>query len=163
MKKILVSTRTLSALALILMEALILVEIVGRKLFNWSTMMVDEYSAYFFCAIFLGLGYTLIAGRHIRVSVLISRLSPANLRKVNIFCFFTGTSIMAYATYTLGLLCWKNFDAGAIAMTPIATPLFIPQTVMFIGALVFTIALFIQGIAIVKRESVGTEDLKMGM
>ena len=145
------------------MEALILVEIVGRKVFNWSTMMADEYSAYLFCAMFLGFGYTLVAGRHIRVTVLLSRFSPANLRRFNIFCYFTGTLIMAYATYTLGLLCWKNFDAGAIALTPIATPLFIPQTVMFIGAVVFTITMFTQGISVVKHKSVGTEDLKAGM
>lgn len=163
MKKVFSSSRALSVLALFLMEALILVEIVGRKLFAWSTKMADEYSAYLFCALFLGMGFTLIVGRHIRVNILVSRLSPANFWKVNVICYLLGTSIMAYATYTLGLLCWKTFDAGAIALTPMATPLFIPQSAMFLGCLVFTIAMFFQSIAILRRKEIGTEDLKAGM
>jgi len=163
MKTVLTLGRTLSGVMLVLMELLILVEIVGRKIFNWSTLMADEYSAYFFCAMFLGLGYTLVEGRHVRISIIISRLRPAALRILNAACLFIGTVLMGYATYYLGVLTWKNFQTHAIALTPRATPLFIPQAVVFLGTLLLTITLLTQGIAVARKRLAADEDLKAGL
>ncbi len=73
----------LSSVFMILIVALILLEIFLRTFFKTSTLISDEYSAYFFVAVvMLGLSYTFKENGHIRITIILSRLSP-KLEKIS--------------------------------------------------------------------------------
>ena len=67
----------LSALSMIVIVTLIVVEIVCRSLFGVSTMVSDEFSGYLMVTtVMAGLGYTLETNSHIRITILLVKLSP---------------------------------------------------------------------------------------
>lgn len=92
-------------------------------------------------ASFLALAGTLRHGGHIRVTLLIHRLRPENRRTVELWALFVAFLFAAYFTWYAFALTLESFafDDRADGMVP--TPLWVPQLVMAIGALVLTIAL----------------------
>ena len=132
----------IAAVILGLMTILILVEIFIWNLFQKTTLIADEYSAYGLAAIiFLGAGYCLKEKGHIRITLVLGFL-PAKLSR---FITFAATMI---TTAFMGYLWWYLFKMVKSAIryestsgTLTNTPLWIPQAVMLIGAGVFFIQL----------------------
>lgn len=131
-----------SAVLLGLMTVLILAEITLWNLFERTTLIADEYSAYGLAAIiFLGAGYCLKEKGHIRITLILGFL-PATAARV-ITCAAT-----CVTTVFMGYLWWYLFKMVQSAMryestsgTLTNTPLWIPQTVMLAGAAMFFIQL----------------------
>ena len=138
----------------VLTTLLILTEIVGRRLFNWSTLIEDEYSGYLTVAIgFFGLAYTLKTEGHVRVNVLISRLSPGKSKRLDGFCSLIACAFISYFAWCSFELVWTSLSNLTISPTPTETPIFIPQLPIFLGLLLFAIALFARGIANIIGET----------
>lgn len=131
-----------SAVLLGLMTLLILIEILLWNTVEKTTLVADEYSAYGLAAIiFLGSGYCLKERGHIRITLVLGLL-PAKLARW-ITCLATATT-----TVFMGYLWWRLFKMVASTMryettsgTLTNTPLWIPQTLMLIGAACFLIQL----------------------
>jgi TRAP-type C4-dicarboxylate transport system permease small subunit len=129
-----------SAVILALMTLLILVEILLWNTVEKTTLIADEYSAYGLAAIiFLGAGYCLKEKGHIRITLVLGLLPPTLARWIT--CLATaGTSVF------MGYLWWRLFKMVASTVryqttsgTLTNTPLWIPQTLMLIGAACFMI------------------------
>ena len=128
----------ISAVILGLMTILILLEIFLWNTIEKTTLIADEYCAYGLAAIiFLGAGYCLKEKGHIRITLLLGFL-PEKLSRI-ITCVATGLT-----TIFMGYLWWYLFKMVRSAMrynstsgTLTNTPLWIPQTVMLIGAAFF--------------------------
>jgi len=152
-------TAKISAVILGLMTLLILVEIFIWNLFQKTTLIADEYSAYGLAAIiFLGAGYCLKEKGHIRITLILGFLPQKTAR----FITFGATGV---TTVFMGYLWWYLFKMVKSAIryestsgTLTNTPLWIPQAIMLIGAAVFFIQLVAMGIktfqAIKTREEV---------
>lgn len=127
-----------SAVILGLMTVLILVEILLWNTVEKTTLIADEYSAYGLAAIiFLGAGYCLKERGHIRITLVLGLL-PDKLARV-ITCAATGVT-----TIFMGYLWWRLFKMVASTLryqttsgTLTHTPLWMPQTLMLIGAACF--------------------------
>jgi TRAP-type C4-dicarboxylate transport system permease small subunit len=132
----------IAAVCLGLMTVLILVEIFLWNVFTKTTLIADEYCAYGLAAIiFLGAGYCLKEKGHIRITLVLGFL-PSRLAAV-ITCAAT-----ALTTIFMGYLWWYLFKMVSAAYrydstsgTLTNTPLWIPQTVMLIGAAGFLVQL----------------------
>jgi TRAP-type C4-dicarboxylate transport system permease small subunit len=145
----------ISAVFLGLMTVLILVEILLWNTLEKTTLIVDEYCAYGLAAIiFLGAGYCLKEKGHIRITLVLGFL-PQKLNRV-ITCGAT-----ALTTVFAGYLWWYLFKMVASAYryestsgTLTNTPLWIPQTIMLIGAGCFVLQL--AGTTLKTFRAIGT-------
>jgi len=130
----------ISAVTLGLMTILILVEIFLWNIFEKTTLIADEYCAYGLAAIiFLGAGYCLKEKGHIRITLVLGLLPE----KVSRIITFLGSGV---TTIFMGYLWWYLFKMvkatvhyNSTSGTLTNTPLWIPQSIMLIGAACFLI------------------------
>jgi len=113
---------------------IILTEVIARSFFNFSTLIADEYSSYFFVGLaYLGWSYILRREKHIRVRILLSRLSPSRQKVLNIVCSAIACAFLSYFSLYSLRFAMESYSTGTTAPTPAETPLFIPQSVLFVG------------------------------
>ncbi len=133
----------ISAGILGLMTLLILVEIGLWNLFEKTTLIADEYSAYGLAAIiFLGAGYCLKEKGHIRITLVLGFL-PGKVERAIVFVATSVTTIfMGYLWWYLLKMVMSAFRYGSTSGTLTNTPLWIPQALMLVGAACFFLQLF---------------------
>lgn len=130
----------LSAVMLGLMTVLILVEIFLWNVFEKTTLIADEYCAYGLAAIiFLGAGYCLKEGGHIRITLVLSFLPERLTRVVTFLATCLTTVFMGYVWWYLFKMVRSTFRYDSTSGTLTNTPLWIPQTLMLAGAACFLI------------------------
>ena len=139
------SVIALIAAAVILVYAVshILLETILRSIFDKSTHVLDEFIGFAVLSItFLSLAWTLRAEGMIRVNMLTERL-PEQARN------WLEAIVALYATAFVGYFCTfllrnfnKNWKRGAVSESVAEVPLWIPDLIVLIGAvlLVFQLA-----------------------
>lgn len=133
----------LSAVVLGLMTLLILVEIFLWNLFEKTTLIADEYSAYGLAAIiFMGAGYCLKEKGHIRITLVLGFLPGLTARVITFISTSATTVFMGYLWWYLFKMVQSSIRYESTSGTLTHTPLWIPQTVMLVGAGCFFIQLF---------------------
>lgn len=90
---------------------------------------------------FLALASTLKHGVHIRVTVVIGLLPPRAHRVLNIIVGAAVAALFAFAAWHAVLLAVDSFEVGSVSYGIVPVPLWIPQAVMALGLIVFTVAL----------------------
>jgi TRAP-type C4-dicarboxylate transport system permease small subunit len=149
----------ISAVILGLMTVLILVEIFIWNLFQKTTLIADEYSAYGLAAIiFLGAGYCLKEKGHIRITLILGFLPPRATRIITFVATMITTAFMGYLWWYLFKMIQSTLRYESTSGTLTHTPLWIPQTLMLMGAGIFFIQLIATSIktcqAIKTREEI---------
>lgn len=130
--------------ATLTLSILITVEVLGRKLFNFSFQGVDEIGGYVLAiGVSFSLAYSLIMRANTRVDVLVNKL-PSVPRAL--FNLAAALLIAAFAVF----LCWQSYAAlsetiefDSHASTPLQTPLWIPQSIWVIGFALFALTAFV--------------------
>ncbi|HSP57738.1 MAG TPA: TRAP transporter small permease [Halomonas sp.] len=143
----------LSAACLILICTLITTQIIGRIIDRIAMAIggdriglaipgLAEVSGFLLVgASFLGLAYTFVNGAHIRVTLLIGRL-PMHLRVyVEAFCLAVSLALCLYLAWYLYWLIADSIAFGETSYGLISIPLWIPQSAMLLGVLLFCLAL----------------------
>ncbi|MBN2034819.1 MAG: TRAP transporter small permease subunit [Deltaproteobacteria bacterium] len=124
-------------------------EVVSRYVFGKPTLWASELMIYF-CAILyiLGAAWTLQVGRHVKIDMLYSKVSPRGQRVLDIFTF-------PFFTLYMGLLLWVGFEfamqsmlIGETSGTPWDPPIYPIKILFFIGVLM----LLMQGLAKLIRD-----------
>lgn len=131
----------LAALCLVAILVLIVLQMVAR----WTGEIfpgAQEYAGYCMAAAsFLAFAHALNRGSHIRVSLVLNALPAKARRVVDVWCFAVGAALMWYFVwYGVRFVYW-SWRFNDVSQGPDATPLFIPQTAMLVGAFVFALAL----------------------
>ena len=131
----------LAALFLVGTLAMVLVGVAGRLL-DFHVPGTDAYAGYCMAgAGFLALAHTLKRGEHIRVTLIVERLTGTARRALMLWTFAAGAVLaMLFAWYSTRL-AWQSFDFHDISTGNDATPLWIPQLTMAVGTVIFAIAL----------------------
>ncbi len=130
----------ISGVMLGLMTLLILLEIFLWNTFNKTTFIADEYSAYGLAAvIFLGAGYCLKEKGHIRITLVLGFLPEKLSRVITFIATGITTGFMGYLWWYLFKMVGATVRYSSTSGTLTNTPLWIPQTVMLVGATSFTI------------------------
>ncbi|OGB23438.1 MAG: C4-dicarboxylate ABC transporter substrate-binding protein [Burkholderiales bacterium RIFCSPLOWO2_02_FULL_57_36] len=101
----------------------------------------DMYAGYAMAACgFLALAHTLKRGEHIRVSLILQAVSVRSRRKLEIWSLFAASILAgAFAFYSIKL-AYQSWEFHDISTGNDATPLWIPQIAMGVGAIVLFIA-----------------------
>ncbi len=132
----------LSQVALIVMIAVIAVDIVTRSVFNFSFEVADEVGGYMLVALaFFSLSVCQANDGFHRVTFLLD-LMPERGRLLARIVF----DVVTIALVVLLLIQFWNFASSSLkfsaaAPTYLATPLWVPQSAMALGALGFILAL----------------------
>lgn len=125
-------------LGLIVVAFLVTLEVVLRKVFLIGLSMATEVSAYVLAVgTAWAYGYALLQRNHVRVDALV-RLLPRRL------LVWVDLLALVALTWFAGLLVWYGYGVLAAslardsrAMTPLATPMWIPQGLWLLGLAVF--------------------------
>jgi TRAP-type C4-dicarboxylate transport system permease small subunit len=150
-------TVKLSALVLGLMTGLILLEIFLWNLFKKTTLIADEYSAYGLAAlIFLGCGYTLKEKGHIRIELILNLLPDRLSRFLKIVAGLVSTVLLGYITWQLGRMTFSAWHYGSTSGTLTATPLWVPQALIVIGAAMFTLQMAVETVKLIPFAAAWT-------
>lgn len=123
----------------------ILVLIVLQMLARWTGEVfpgAPEYAGYAMAAAsFLAFAHALNKGSHIRVSIVLNLVGPGMRRLINIWCFAIGAATMWYFTWFARKFVYWSWKFGDISQGQDRTQLWIPQSLMLIGAAILAIAL----------------------
>ena len=139
----------LSAIFMVLIVALIAVEILIRSVFNSSTLISDEYSAYFFVGVvLLGLAFTLKEEGHIRITLLTSVLGDKGRAFLDLFATVLAIVITTFALYYAGEMVYDSWSLGMRADSISETPIYLSQMVIPLGLLMLDLQL---GARLLKR------------
>lgn len=128
--------KLLGALGALFILATLLIEvvnIVGRQL-GYSMAGIDAYAGYTLAAgSFLALAAALRQGDHIRVTLLIQRVTGRPRWWIEIFCLSLATFLSGYFAFFAAKLVWGSYTYHDVSQNVDATPLWIPQLSMAIG------------------------------
>lgn len=126
---------------IVLITVMILTQIVGR----WFGVIIpstEDFSGYLLAAAtFLALAYTFRNGGHIRVTLLIHRLSSTRQRWLNYGVLSLFAVIMGWGAWHICYLVYESWSFEELSQGYIAIPLWIPQVPMALGAVLFFVAL----------------------
>lgn len=129
----------LGALCLVLLTSLMLTEVVLRAVSNvipaipHTIPVAWEWSSYLMAATFtFGAAMTLRAGGHIRVHLLLARLSPHSRRVLEFFAALVGFAFTGFLAYAMVRFTYASFDRGQTSIAS-GTPLWPPQAVVTFG------------------------------
>jgi len=130
----------LAALAMVGVLSMVLLSILGRQ-FHFHVPGTDAYAGYSMAAAgFLALAHTLKHNEHIRVTLLIGRMSGQARRGLELWSLgCAGVLAGLFAFYSVRL-AWQSHLFNDISTANDATPLWIPQIGMAVGALILLIA-----------------------
>ncbi len=121
--------------------ALILAQIVARSL-GEVLPGVDEISiSAFVAAIFLGLPYTFWTGGHIRADIFIRMLNPRWRLIVSTIVHVLAIGFVAFFVYFAVDLAWNSYLRATRFQGLLGSPLWIPQSAMVIGLVLFEVSL----------------------
>ncbi len=120
-------------------------EMVSRKLFQFSLQGIDEIGGYTLAVTSaIGFSYTLITRGHTRIDFLVSKLPEAARAVLNFLAMLTLALLSAFALYRGWNVLSESIEFQSTATTPLQTPMWIPQTIWFIGwALFATITVYL--------------------
>ncbi len=133
----------ISAFFMLLIVAIISTEIFLRSMFNKSLLISDEYSAYFMVAsIFFGLAYTLREGKHIKITIITSRIKNKKASLIlDIVVYLIAFGISTFACYFSFLMVNETRSLDMRADSIAETPLWIPEISVFLGFLLLSLQL----------------------
>jgi TRAP-type C4-dicarboxylate transport system permease small subunit len=119
----------------------VLSSICGRFVPALELHGADAYAGYCMAAsAFLAMASTLRRGEHIRVTLLINRLSPRAHRWLDIFCHVLALAVSGALAWFSIRLVRQSLAFNDISTGLDATPLWIPQLGMAVGTTLFAVA-----------------------
>jgi TRAP-type C4-dicarboxylate transport system permease small subunit len=133
---------------------MVLASVIGR-LVGFNLRGSDAYAGYCMAAAsFLALAHTLKRGEHIRVTLFLERFGGRFKRPLDLWCHAAGTFFCAaLAVYSVRLV-WQSRAFNDISQGNDATPLWIPQIAMALGAMVLLVAMVDDFILLIRRREV---------
>lgn len=110
-----------------------------------------EFTGFFLAASsFLALAYTLRAGAHIRVELLVQRLGKGPRRAAELWCVAASAAVAAYFTWYSTGLVFESVEFGDLSPGIVPVPLWIPQAAMALGLAVLAIALLDELVSLLR-------------
>jgi TRAP-type C4-dicarboxylate transport system permease small subunit len=126
---------------------------VGGRLLDFHIRGTDAYAGYCMAAAaFLALAHTLKRGEHIRVTLILDHAGPRGRHALELWSHVAGLFCAVLLAWFSLRLVWQSFQFNDVSQGTDATPLWIPQSGMALGSVVFAIALADELIAVLRGE-----------
>jgi TRAP-type C4-dicarboxylate transport system permease small subunit len=151
----------LAAFFMVGILAMVLASVIGRMV-GFNLRGSDSYAGYCMAAAsFLALAHTLKRGEHIRVNLILDRFARLR-RPLEIWSHAAGSFFCAVLAFYSVRLVWQSRAYHDISQGNDATPLWIPQIAMALGAVILLIAMADDFIAVLRRRPLarGSDELK---
>lgn len=132
---------------LLFLSFLVGFEVVARKFFGFSLQGADEIGGYILAIQgAIGFSYTMLRRAHTRIDIFIVRLPQGTQRALNVLAMLSMAAFAVFMAWRGGAAFTETLEYGSIANSPLATPLWIPQSIWFAGLVFF--ALTASGLAL---------------
>ena len=129
-----------AALAMVGVLVMVLTSILGRLL-HFHLPGTDAYAGYSMAAAgFLALAHTLKKGEHIRVTLIIWRLTGGTRRALEMWSLSVAGLLAGLFAFYACRLAWQSHAFNDMSTSNDATPLWIPQLSMAVGTVILFIA-----------------------
>ena len=133
---------------------MILLSVSGRLL-DFHVRGTDAYAGYCMAAAaFLALAHTLKRGEHIRVTLILDHAGRRGRQALELWSHVAGLLCAALLAWFATRLAWQSFQFHDISQGTDATPLWIPQTGMALGSVVFAVAIADELVAVLRGARV---------
>ena len=134
------SAAALAALCLIGLLGMVMLSVISRQM-GFNARGTDAYAGYLMAgAGFLALAHTFKCGEHIRVTLLLNRFGSKTRRVFEVWSLLVASLLGLLLAFYSCRLAWQSLQFNDISTGVDATPLWIPQIGMALGAVVFAIA-----------------------
>ncbi|HEY2628847.1 MAG TPA: TRAP transporter small permease [Usitatibacter sp.] len=146
----------LAAFFMVGILAMVLASVVGRMV-GFNLRGSDAYAGYCMAASgFLAMAHTLKRGEHIRVMLFLERFGGKLRRPLDLWSHVAGIFFCAVLSYFSVRLAWQSHTFNDISQGNDATPLWIPQIAMALGAIVLLIAMVDDFVLLLRKRSLAT-------
>ena len=133
---------------------MVLASVVGR-LAGFNLRGSDAYAGYCMAAAsFLALAHTLKRGEHIRVGLFLERFGGRLRRPLEIWSHLAGSFFCAALALFSCRLVWQSRLFNDVSQGNDATPLWIPQIGMAVGAVILLIAMLDDLVGVIRKREV---------
>jgi TRAP-type C4-dicarboxylate transport system permease small subunit len=150
-----VACEAICGLFLLAMIVMIAAEAIARNVFGTSLQITDEVGGYLLVALtFLSMSVAESHGAFHRVELVQSRLSRAGRIASQLLFDLMALGASTLVTWQLVRLALNSWRAEDVAPTPLATPLWLPQSAMGIGMALLCLAL-LRSIAVKAKHLSG--------
>jgi TRAP-type C4-dicarboxylate transport system permease small subunit len=134
------SAAALAALFMVGLLIMVLLSVLGRQ-FNFHVRGTDAYAGYLMAgAGFLSLAHTLKRGEHIRVTLLLSKLTGRAKHGMEVWSLAAASALAGLFAWYSVKLSLNSYQFNDMSTSNDATPLWIPQIAMALGALILLVA-----------------------
>ena len=125
----------LASIAMAASFAVIMLGVVAREA-HWDIQGLDAYAGYAIAAaLFLALPETLRHGDHIRVTLVLQRLSPKVKNAFEYGCLAVAVVLSCYLAWFSCRLVWVSYTTHDVSPSADVTALWIPQLAMALGCI----------------------------
>ena len=143
----------IAAFFLILVAVFILMGISSR-IFDFYIRGLAEYSGYSMAAAsFFALAFTFVEGGHIRITLFLEKASKKYKRFLEIWCFIIATIFSGYLSFYLWKMLIISYDFQERSEGADEILIWIPQTSVAIGSLIFFLAVLHKFILIILSKN----------
>lgn len=113
---------------------LVVMEIIGRRLFSVSMVGADEVAAFaVIWSVFFTASLAVKKNMHVRIDVIFTLVPPRLGRYLEVFGTFLSLMFTSYLTYSGCTLVWESWVLGEVTMTMLRLPLWVPHLIMPVG------------------------------
>ena len=135
------ATAALAAACMVGLLVMVMLSVLGRQL-HFHLPGTDAYAGYLMAAAgFLALAHTLKRGEHIRVTLLLNALHGGRRHALEVVALLAAVGLAALFAYYSCRLAWQSYTFHDVSTSNDATPLWLPQLSMAVGALVLLICM----------------------
>ena len=143
----------IAALFLILVATFILIGIASR-IFGFYIRGLAEYSGYCMAASsFFALAYTFVEGGHIRITLFLEKISGVKKKLLEIWCLIIASFYSGYVAFYFIKMLKISYEFQERSEGADEILIWIPQTSVAIGALIFFVCVFHQFILALFNKS----------
>lgn len=152
------SAAVLAALLLVALLVTVLMSILSREL-QWGLRGLDGYAGYFMAASgFLALAHTFQKNEHIRVTFFLSMAKGRARSAIEIWAVAASSLLALLLAIFSVRLVMQSIQFNDISTSMDATPLWIPQLSMSVGAVIFCISVFDRLVQVIRSPAVAQTD-----
>lgn len=162
LQRMVIIAASLGAVCFVGVEVMILYQLGGQFL-PYIPRSADEFAGYLMgTSAFLALAHTFMAGEHIRVTLLVDRVGAATRSVLERCAVVLAAAMAAYLAYYMTKLAWQSWQFDERSSGLIALPMWVPQSAMALGAIVFFLAVVDRAVRVWGGEPVAVDTAELG-
>lgn len=130
----------LSGICIVAITLLLLAQIVGR-MFGFIVPSAEDFAGFALAAsTFFGLAYTFHEGGHIRVTLVIQRLSVGRRKVQEALILTLALALTAFVAYASCYMVYESYVYEEVSYGYVPVPLWIPQLPVALGSVALVLA-----------------------